>query len=116
MYGFRQRHRCRRNRYQYGYHQGDARILPGSGHSSPVIKNDAVIYGTVVGNVEISGFYELPPGEKLENHSREPLKIYADEYTGPLMGLREPQSRKALSCRNNRKNRSDRSDNQTTKG
>ncbi len=43
--------------------------------------------GTVVGNVEISGFYELPPGEKLENHSREPLKIYANEYTGPLMGL-----------------------------
>ena len=30
--------------------QGDARILPGSGHSSPDIKNDAVIYGTVVGN------------------------------------------------------------------
>lgn len=71
--------------------QGDARILPGSGHSSPILKNDAVIYGTVVGNVQISGFYELPPGEKLENHSREPLKIHADEYTGALMEPREPQ-------------------------
>ena len=88
--------------------QGNARILPGSGHSSPVIKNDAVIYGTVVGNVEISGFYELPPGEKLENHSREPLKIYADEYTGALMKPREPQKPKGFVMPEQQKKRSDR--------
>ena len=88
--------------------QGDARILPGSGHSSPVIKNDAVIYGTVVGNVEISGFYELPPGEKLENHSREPLKIYANEYTGALMKPREPQKPKGFVMPEQQKKHSDR--------
>lgn len=88
--------------------QGNARILSGSGHSSPVIKNDAVIYGTVVGNVEISGFYELPPGEKLENHSRETLKIYADEYTGALMKPREPQKPKGFVMPEQQKKRSDR--------
>lgn len=87
---------------------GDARILPGSGHSSPTLKNDAVIYGTVVGNVEISGFYELPPGEKLENHSRELLKIHADEFVGKMMEPREPRKPKDFILLTKQKKRSDR--------
>lgn len=71
--------------------QGEARVLPDHKHGSPTIKNDAVIYGTVIGNVEISGFYELPPGEEIENRSGERLRIHADEYTGSLMAPREPQ-------------------------
>ena len=39
---------------------------------------------------------------------KEPLKIYANEYTGPLMGLREPQKPKGFAMPEQQKKRSDR--------
>ena len=87
--------------------QGDARVLPDRQHGSPIIKNDAVIYGTVAGNVEVSGFYELPPGETLENHSKEALQVHADDFDGMMMEPREPQKPEGFTMPEKQKKRSE---------
>ena len=58
---------------------------------NPTIKNDTAVYGVVVGNVEITGFYELRAGEKIVNHSKDVLSLHADEFTGCLMPPRFPK-------------------------
>ena len=71
---------------------GHAKILGGaSNHSSPMIRDEASICGEVIGNIEISGFYEVLPSTKIENHRREPLRLHSDEFAGYMMVPREPQ-------------------------
>lgn len=71
---------------------GHAKILGGTpNHGSPMIRDEASICGEVIGNIEISGFYEVLPSTKIENHRREPLRLHSDEFAGYMMVPREPQ-------------------------